>query len=215
MAVFVSSLMYVVFLAYLSLESISAREEQHIRGASMASADASEGFSVGNFFHRFLSLKTDWYTSESVVTSNGAVPRTTCPIGRYRTQGGTDLVTVKGGLRVDGCMPCGRGYYGDAVGQTLSTCTSPCPLGRYNDRLGATSEGECKYCPKGKYGSTTGLRTRACTADCPAGRYTASIGNTASADCLECPNGYSMSQFRSEKGCEQSNLAFMNPRNGE
>lgn len=147
---------------------------------------------IASLWHRALSIKTDWFTNEVVTTSNGDVPRTRCPIGKYRVDSGSNLAsTPRKGVRVDGCIPCPRGRYGATEGLTSSSCTGQCPKGRYNDKLGLTAEADCTPCPVGRYGSSLGLTTKACTASCASGYYTKSTGTEASTDCIVCPLGYS------------------------
>ena len=57
---------------------------------------------------RKLSLQFDPVTGDSVVTYDGDVPETQCPIGKYRMAGSTDLQMVRG-QRTDGCVYCPRG----------------------------------------------------------------------------------------------------------
>jgi hypothetical protein len=130
------------------------------------------------------SIIKDWFTSESVKTYNGAVPRTTCPKGYYRPSGGTDLTSVTA-LRVDGCIKCPRGKYGNTEGETDALCSGSCPLGKYSDVTGITSIYDCKNCPSGRYGGSIGMNKKSCTAACPAGKYSPA-GSTSGATCTAC-----------------------------
>ena len=130
------------------------------------------------------SLGKDWFTGESLETYNGAVPRTTCPKGYYRPSGGTDLMSVTA-LRVDGCVQCPRGKYGNTEGETDALCSGSCPLGKYSDRTGITSVFDCKNCPSGRYGASIGLQSKSCTAACAAGKWSPE-GSTSSASCKVC-----------------------------
>ncbi len=75
------------------------------------------------------------------------------------------------GQRADGCLPCPRGRYGNAVGLKSSACTAPCPAGKYGNMLAAKSIYECVDCPAGRYGTTVGLTTPKCSGNCPIGTY--------------------------------------------
>ena len=109
-----------------------------LRGIDEASGGLDHERPWGSLFHRSLSIKTDWFTSESLSTYNGDVPRTRCPAGKYRTSSGSNLISNKG-LRVDGCIPCPRGTYGNVEGLTTSLCSGSCPKGRYSERIGLTT----------------------------------------------------------------------------
>jgi hypothetical protein len=159
-----------------------------------------------NWMHRLLSIKADWFTGETVSTYDGDVPRTTCPVGKYRVSSGSNLYSNKG-LRVDGCIPCPRGRYGDAEGLTTAACSGSCPKGRYSDRIGITTVEDCMACESGKYGSSLGLTTAACTASCNSGYYTENEAAEASIECVACPTGYSQSP------CDQG-MTEREPRNG-
>lgn len=56
-----------------------------------------------------------------------------CPIGSYREN-----------LYKRECKLCPRGYYGNTVGLTSSTCSGPCPIGRYSDKVGTKHEEDCE-----------------------------------------------------------------------
>jgi hypothetical protein len=86
------------------------------------------------------------------------------------------------------------GYYtnGD-VGQYYSAVTLtciPCPLGKYQDVLFATS---CKSCPDGFYMPTqqSNLAAKHVTSclPCPSGKFTVAVAGTATLSCTECPAG--------------------------
>ena len=178
--------MLYLFALVLSLMTISLAERGGLRGEI-----TSEDF-ASSLWHRLLSIKTDWFTGESVVTSNGDVPRTSCPVGKYRIDSGSNLAsTNRRGVRRDGCIPCPRGTYGSSEGLTSSTCSGSCPKGRYSDRLGLTTENDCQKCEVGKYGSSLGLTTKACTGSCATGYYTKNTGAEADSECILCPTGYS------------------------
>ena len=143
-----------------------------------------------SWMHRLLSIKSDWFTGETVSTYDGDVPRTTCPVGKYRVSSGSNLYSNKG-LRVDGCIPCPRGKYGSTEGLTSSACSGTCPKGRYSDRIGITTAEECQPCEVGRYGSSLGLTTAACTGSCATGYYTTTSAAEAATECVVCPTGYS------------------------
>ncbi|KAJ8604226.1 hypothetical protein CTAYLR_009785 [Chrysophaeum taylorii] len=83
-----------------------------------------------------------------------------------------------------------RGRYGDAEGLTSDECTAECPTGKYNDKLGARTEDDCRLCPPGRYGSTTGLESKACSGACPSGKYSSVFGLTTDLLCVACPAAY-------------------------
>jgi hypothetical protein len=56
-----------------------------------------------------------------------------CPIGSYREN-----------QYKRECKLCPRGYYGNTVGLTSSTCSGPCPIGRYSDKVGTKYEEDCE-----------------------------------------------------------------------
>jgi hypothetical protein len=56
-----------------------------------------------------------------------------CPIGSYREN-----------PYKRECKLCPRGYYGNTVGLTSSTCSGPCPIGRYSDKVGTKYEEDCE-----------------------------------------------------------------------
>lgn len=142
-----------------------------------------------NEISRKLSMKIDPISGDSVVTYNGDVPETQCPIGKYRLPGSTDLQMIRG-QRTDGCIYCPRGKYGETTTLSSKECTASCPRGRFGDTLGAKSINECKYCPPGKYGSSGGLTTSQCSGKCPADKYSGKFGATDSNVCVKCPPGY-------------------------
>jgi hypothetical protein len=57
---------------------------------------------------RALAATTDPITGESVETFNGQIPASSCPLGKYRPSGSTNLVRITG-QRTDGCVYCPRG----------------------------------------------------------------------------------------------------------
>ena len=66
-------------------------------------------------------------------------------------------------------------------------------MGRYNDRLGATSVDDCLLCPPGTFGKTEGLKTADCSNSCyilNPGKYSDAWGLTTDADCKQCEPGY-------------------------
>lgn len=189
-------------VALLGLLTLASADKRGLRG------DASSEDFASSLWHRLLSIKSDWFTGESVVTSNGDVPRTSCPVGKYRLNSGSNLAsTNRRGVRRDGCIPCPRGTYGATEGLTSSTCSGSCPKGRYSDRLGLTTEDDCIKCEVGKYGSSLGLTTKACTGSCATGYYTETTGAEADTECIVCPAGYS------DFPCDQG-LAVRESRNG-
>ena len=58
-------MMYYVFVALLTLLTLILAERRGLRGEV-----SSEGF-ANSLWHRLLSIKTDWFTGESIATSNG------------------------------------------------------------------------------------------------------------------------------------------------
>ena len=119
---------------------------------------------------------------------SGVITPEPCPIGTYRPS------TM--GMNVDDCIPCSagatctetgmtqdgtgcplgksceaggqqdclRGYYCDG----LTAYKQPCPLGTYNDILGANSSSLCLNCPAGKYCDQTATVT---PLSCTQGHY--------------------------------------------
>ena len=71
---------------------------------------------------RRLSLNNDLFTLENVKTKNGKVPQVTCPIGKYRPPGSTNVLLMSG-PRSDGCLSCPKGRFGDVKGLTNSMCS--------------------------------------------------------------------------------------------
>lgn len=156
-------------------------EEEVIEGVSASG--------VYSHSKRNLALKIDQITGDSVVTYNGDVPETQCPVGKYRLPSTSDLQMVRG-PRTDGCIFCPRGRYGSTTRLESKQCTAACPTGRYNDRLGATSVKDCRLCPTGKFGATQGLTTPKCSGTCSAGKYSGKTGVSRASDCKDCPVGY-------------------------
>jgi hypothetical protein len=91
---------------------------------------------------RKLSATTDPVSGQTVRTYNGIVPIESCPIGYYRPLGSTSRNMVTG-QRLDGCLACPRGTYGQAI--TGTPCVL-CPIGTYGDETGLTSVRECQVC---------------------------------------------------------------------
>ena len=172
--------------------SSSSSSSSSSGGTSLSGGDSSSSSSSSSIeseVRRKLSLKIDPITGASVQTYNGDVPETPCPLGKYRLPGSTDLQMIRG-QRTDGCIYCPRGRYGSSTSLSNRQCTAPCPMGRYGDRIGATSVYECSYCPTGKFGATQGLTTPKCSGTCAAGKYSGEIGLTRAAQCMDCPVGY-------------------------
>lgn len=138
---------------------------------------------------RSLAATKDPITGDSFTTINGAVPVTSCPLGKYRPAGSTDMTRVTG-QRTDGCVYCPRGRYGSSPTLTQRTCTASCPTGRYGPTLGATSVRDCSFCPAGKYGAQTGLVQETCSGRCPKGFYSNVVGLTSIGQCKKCITGY-------------------------
>jgi len=137
---------------------------------------------------RRLSAKYDLLTGDLSRTTNGQVPRVNCEPGYYRPRGGSNLIMITG-QRLDGCIQCPRGTFGQTSGLTDRSCSGSCPLGTYSDRLGRTSVADCKPCPLGTYGAGIGLTTASCSGSCPAGRYTPAVGATDASACEACVLG--------------------------
>ena len=91
---------------------------------------------------RQLSAATDPVSGQTVQTYNGIVPIETCPIGYYRPLGSTSRNMITG-QRLDGCLACPRGTYGQTV--TGTPCVL-CPIGTYGDETGLTSIRQCQVC---------------------------------------------------------------------
>jgi len=140
------------------------------------------------------SLEFDLNTNEDITTFNGQIGFTSCPAGKYRPSGSSNLKR-KTGQREDGCVVCPRGRYGSSEGLTLSTCTGPCPLGKYGAGLGLKSALECINCPRDTYSSIAGIISQKQCDFCAVGKYTVGLdGRTNSGQCKSCPKGYHTNQ---------------------
>lgn len=140
------------------------------------------------------SIQFDLNTNEDITTFNGQVGYTSCPAGKYRPGGSSNLIR-KTGQREDGCVYCPRGRYGATEGLELSTCTGPCPLGKYGAGLGLKSAEECIFCPRDTFSSIAGISSVKQCEFCPAGKYTVGLdGRTNSGQCKTCPKGYHTNQ---------------------
>mmetsp|Transcript_33776 Transcript_33776/g.34413 ORF Transcript_33776/g.34413 Transcript_33776/m.34413 type:complete len:140 (-) Transcript_33776:182-601(-) len=104
-----------------------------------------------------------------------------CPRGFYQPEGTS---------RIEVCEPCPRGHFGATKDLNTAFCSGKCPIGTYNDRLGAISDEDCQLCPPGTWGNTKGLTTRKCSGACPFGTYSSVWGLNSSTGCLTCPTGY-------------------------
>jgi hypothetical protein len=140
------------------------------------------------------SIQFDLDTNEDITTFNGQVGYTSCPVGKYRPGGSSNLIR-KTGQRQDGCKRCPRGRYGATTGLELSTCSGPCPLGKYGNKLGLTSTSECVNCPRDTFSSIAGIISVKQCQFCPAGKYTVGLdGRSNSGECKSCPKGYHTNQ---------------------
>ncbi|OEH77833.1 hypothetical protein cyc_01966 [Cyclospora cayetanensis] len=79
-----------------------------------------------------------------------------CPAGNYCTD-----------TSATPSLKCPQGYY--CLKGSFSGYEYPCPLGTYNNQVGAKSSSECLPCPPGKYCGSRGLTEP--TGDCLAGYY--------------------------------------------
>jgi len=104
-----------------------------------------------------------------------------CPRGFYQPQGTS---------RVEECQPCPRGTFGLTKDLASPSCSGYCPVGTYNDRLGAISAEDCLKCPPGTWGNTEGLTSRKCSGSCRIGTYSPEWGMNSSKGCLSCPPNY-------------------------
>ncbi len=99
---------------------------------------------------------------------------------------------------------CSPGFYCPS-GSTLANAV-PCPVGRYQDRLGGGDVSNCTICPAGRFSNATALNvtcpgqcslghycpagsTLATAVPCPLGRYRDTQGAGAEADCRGCAAG--------------------------
>ena len=89
---------------------------------------------------RKLSASTDPVSGQTVRTYNGIVPIESCPIGYWRPLGSTSRNMVTG-PRLDGCLACPRGTYGQT---TTGTPCVLCPIGTYGDEVGLTAITQCQ-----------------------------------------------------------------------
>ena len=132
---------------------------------------------------RRLSATTDPVSGQTIRTYNGIVPIESCPIGYWRPLGSTSRNMITG-PRIDGCVACPRGTYGQT---TTGTPCVLCPIGTYGDEVGLTSIRECQFCPQGRYGIRSGLTTKSCTGRCPVGKYSDITGmTTPTTQCMTC-----------------------------
>lgn len=154
-----------------------------LRGSSSMNYDNSSSSSDGGGrVSRRLSAVTEPLSGQLVQTYNGHVPVLSCPVGFYRIAGNTDRFMVTA-PRLDGCVECPRGTYG----QTLSgTPCVNCPMGKYGDEVGLKSINECQFCPQGRYGMKSGLTTSSCTGKCQVGKFSNMLGNTSPVNCMLC-----------------------------
>lgn len=137
-----------------------------------------------------------WYNQdESLETRNGKLPTLSCPLGKYRDFGNKYL-RKPGGIRLEGCLDCPKGRYGDRNDLKNSLCSGTCPLGTYLDETGGKSINDCKMCPKGTYGDGIGLETASCSGHCTDRNngnrkyYSDEEGLVSWAFCKRCPRGY-------------------------
>jgi hypothetical protein len=100
-----------------------------------------------------------------------------CGRGTYKTHLTDSSGKLIGEKR--NCQKCPRGKYGSTIGLTTDSCTDLCPVGTYNDILGAQTIDDCKLCPVGKYGSTRGLKSNSCSGSCPVGKFSRTEGLTS------------------------------------
>ena len=156
-----------------------------LRGSSMSytnSSSSSHDNEEGGVVRRRLSAVTEPLSGQLVQTVNGHVPTLTCPVGFYRMAGNLDRFVVTA-PRLDGCLKCPRGTYGQTISGT--PCVN-CPLGKYGDEVGLKAVTECQFCPQGRYGLRSGLTTSSCTAKCPAGKFSDMTGSTTPLNCMKC-----------------------------
>jgi hypothetical protein len=144
-----------------------------------------------------------WYTQDATLqTRQGLLDDLECPLGHYR-EFGSPMQGIPGGTRMDGCIKCSRGRFGNTTQLTSSNCTAPCPMGTFRATTGATSIEDCARCPEGTYGNTTGLTTSKCSGSClelnngDMHFYSKQEGLTSMDDCLLCPPGLFNKQCRS------------------
>ncbi len=111
-----------------------------------------------------------------IISISSFVDAVNCTRGNYNKNGA--------------CTPCPRGRYGSTDGLTSPLCTAACPIGKYNDMLGAKTDDDCRLCPVGFYGATAGLTRSSCSGACPAGKFSSKFGLTTIAGCADCPKSY-------------------------
>jgi hypothetical protein len=130
---------------------------------------------------------------------NGHWSNLTCPLGTYREFGNVGL-RIPGGLRLDGCIPCPAGTFGNSTLLTHQNCTAPCPKGTYRPYPGGISIEDCFPCPRGTYGESEGLTTDQCSGSCSdlnterVRFYGDSVGLDSKDKCRTCPPGYTNKQ---------------------
>ncbi len=104
-----------------------------------------------------------WYNfyrrnEDKLHITDGLLPMLSCPYGHYRD--------YSKGVKLDGCVKCPMGYYGNSTDLHSKNCTAPCPIGSYLDKEGGKSVEDCKLCPEGTFGEEEGLTDDKCSGRC-------------------------------------------------
>lgn len=108
-----------------------------------------------------------------------------CPAGKYASMRTECLLCEAGKYQyLNSCSPCDVGYYGVKVGATsIAEACVACSPGTYSIFQSSTS---CRQCDAGKYqdeGRRTGCK------DCPEGTASAALGASSSSTCVPCAGG--------------------------
>jgi hypothetical protein len=135
----------------------------------------------------------------SISTSSRASCRL-CSKGSYSSEEGYNCIpceqgkyassTTSPGSNSSFCISCPKGTYfhpDKSAADGISSCEL-CDIGKYSDKIGATSSGLCRSCPEGSYSSTTGAEM--CT-PCPRGKFQPFEGLSL---CFDCPPEVSVSE---------------------
>lgn len=133
--------------------------------------------------------KHEFMCQQGTYCPEGSDVETSCPVGHYCPTSALDSDPIE----------CEAGYYCDEEESTDGTPYSKrcprgqycvagtstpadCPIGTYNNKLGAANDSFCIDCPPGKICDTAGLVEP--LSDCPATKYC--VGNVT----YDCETGY-------------------------
>ena len=175
-----NAILFLLFILQVSLTKSNTNEDET---------------NSNNQQRRKLQLRPYYYWYDQDVPPNGKYPELSCPLGTYRDFGNRNYKRP-GGLRMEGCIDCPKGRYGNTHDLTNSLCTDACPLGTYLDQKRGTSIHDCKLCPEGTFGENVGLTTKECSGSCTnlnndQHQYYSNVkGLTSRSECKICPYRY-------------------------